>query len=122
MSLKNYEMSVIGKYWTPEQGKEYIIEIIGNEYKQETFKQNDGREEVKDVMVYKISALQEIGSNYVSTFETPKEWKTASQKVHRIIQQIINDTIREGKENIRIQLRRDTDNKYTVFKWTMPKF
>jgi hypothetical protein len=121
MVLKHYEMGLLSKYWTPEQGKEYIIEIVGNEYTKENFKK-DGKEEIKDVMIYKISAVQEIGTNNVTTFDTPKEWKTASPKVHLSIQMIIKEAIDEGKDVIRVQVRRDNDNRYNVFKWVMPRF
>jgi len=121
MGFKNYNMGLLSKYWTPEQGKEYIIEIVGNEYVKEEFRK-ENRTELKDVMIYKVSAVQEIGTNIVSTFETPKEWKTASTKVHLFIQEMINQALLENKDTIRVQIRRDTDNKFSVFKWTMPKF
>lgn len=120
--MKQYNMNDIGKFWTPEQGKEYIIEIIDNEYTKENYKNKDGSQEIKDVMIYKISAMQEIGTNQVSSYDTPKEWKTASTKVHLLIQSMINEALKQGLDSIRVQIRRDNDNKYTVFQWTMPKF
>lgn len=122
MVLKRIDMGNIGKYWTPEQGKEYIIEIVSNELTKDSFKNKDGKEELKDVMIYHISALQEIGTNNVQSFNPPKEWKTASIKVQLSIQKIINEAIDNNNENIRVQIRRDLDNTYNVFKWTMPKF